>query len=82
MSENDIFAALQLGIKFDTRRFKKDIEQFEPKQPEEEAGNQGMKRKDIVNESNANIYVLQSQTRNHIAANHTPTYHASMTSCV
>lgn len=31
MSEHDIFAALRLGVKFDTKRFEKDIKQFEPK---------------------------------------------------
>jgi hypothetical protein len=31
MSENDIFAALRMGVKFDTKRFEKDIKQFEPK---------------------------------------------------
>jgi hypothetical protein len=31
MSELDVFAALRLGVKFDTQRFEKDIKQFEPK---------------------------------------------------
>jgi len=31
MSANDIFAALRMGVKFDTKRFEKDIKQFEQK---------------------------------------------------
>jgi hypothetical protein len=41
MSENDIFAALRLGVKFDTKRFQKDIAQFEEPKPAKEPEVQG-----------------------------------------
>lgn len=41
MSENDIFAALRMGVKFDTKRFEKDIKQFQPKAVAQFSENEG-----------------------------------------
>ena len=42
MSEQDIFAALRLGVRFDTKRFEKDINQFtQPKVADPLAVNEG-----------------------------------------
>ena len=40
--EGDIFASLRMGIKFDTKRFKKDIDQFEKQDPASESESEGM----------------------------------------
>ena len=41
MSENDVFGALCLGLNFDKKRFKKDIEQFVQPEPAAESSSEG-----------------------------------------
>ena len=41
MSELDVFAALRMGVKFDTNRFQKEIAQFEQPKPASESESEG-----------------------------------------